>query len=310
MRQAFGDARLLDAGRHWYAPGECWNEVSVLKRGPEARVAGGGPPCARLAWLSRRLPASAPPRRAPALRQQGVEVALRHAAQEMARRAGAVRQLGERQPVRPERQRGEAEIGIDVQQLGPAPQTAGSSPSCCARSRRRQIAETRSLSAPAGSPRPSITPPSRRNGMPARPPSPSTMPSARAGGLGAERGVAQPAFAVPGQPGDAGRAQQAPGGGKRERHGEQGHDAQRVGDRRARARWPTSCSPAGPARACGARRASARSRSGRAAAAPSRPRAGRSAAAHGGNRRCGTARRAGPRGPAPRAPRTAPPATR
>ena len=48
---------------------------------------------------------------------------------------------------------------------GPARQNAGSSPSCCARSRSRQMAETRSVSSPAGSPSPSSTRPQRRNGM-------------------------------------------------------------------------------------------------------------------------------------------------
>ena len=53
---------------------------------------------------------------------------------------------------------------------GPARQTAGSKPSCCARSRSRQIAETRSSASPEGSPRPNTR---RRNGEtewpPARP---------------------------------------------------------------------------------------------------------------------------------------------
>ena len=95
----------------------------------------------------------------------------------------AVIGVAQRQPVRAERQGGQAEIGIDLEVGAPGPPDRRIEVPFLA----GQVAQppdrgNGSLSAPAGSPMPTSTRRVRRNGMPARPASPQTMPSASAGG--------------------------------------------------------------------------------------------------------------------------------
>ena len=77
----------------------------------------------------------------------------------------------------------------------PARQNAGSSPSCCARSRSRQIAETRSPPPPPGRPDPAA--PCRSDGTECRPAPPRPAPRHRPSPAGSCRPAAPAAAATP-----------------------------------------------------------------------------------------------------------------